>query len=276
MRTRSRNSAFFVAFLCILVHALSACGHGRGLATGRLTGHRLRRVMSIASRDMGCPASQLTPMEIAEGVVSVSGCGDSREYAMACPGRHHCEWTAIQPVAQVAITELQCATGTVAVQAPTSTVRDVSACGATLRYQLMCSSVGCGWARDPATPLPMQQPQIVAASAQPQVVVASSAQPQTTIVVPQAPVGVVATGTAVIDETTVRRVLGDRIDAARACFGGQAGAQVIGEIGGDGRVLFRLPPPHAGTAAEACVQTALGSFQLSGAARVAGTVTITL
>lgn len=245
----------------VAVQGTATAGGGRP----RTVSHRhYRNLLRISSRDMGCHHRQIATQEVSPGIFTMSGCGQQREYVMACSGRRHCRWLSIQPVEQVAMAETQCQSGQIVVAAPQPLARQVTACGQTLSYALACGPGACAWTRGTVSSAVMMQ-----------------SEPGTVVIVVPDDGGPVAGGVVVQDQApgqvgdeqadvvqigaaeTLQALLATQLAVVRQCTQGQTVTLSV-RWSAQGQISVGLAAPHAGTPMEACVQQAIGSVVLQG------------
>lgn len=228
--------------------ALLGCHRHRaevGVAGGvQATDRQIRNAVALAARDMQCPEATLSAGQIGESLYTVHGCGRSREYLLMCSGRGRaCRWQPVVPVEQVAASETGCTTFSIAEPSPIE--RSLTGCNQTFTYMIGCNVSACAWGH---------------AATSGAVVQTAAPPPQTTTVAPT-PVAT-ASGTATIDpQSALMDLASQRWTQAQACLGGQHIDATL-TLGLDGRITAELDAPLHGTAAEACVQQAVGDVQV--------------
>lgn len=253
--------------ICVAV-AVTACAVGMLACGGRAQRVRNRRMMVYehqllrhAQRDTGCPAQQLTPQQINQEppVYTFLGCDQPVEYWLMCDHRAHCRPHDVPRLNNIASGALACPPGAIQ-QQPTQnpTMRYATGCGRTAPFTIQCGGGGCSWQQTGpaqgagggayAGPPPPQQP------------------PQQVIVTEPPAQGPAPAATLQTQVQTQREAILSCIDDATLVLRLRWTA--------DGQVIIQLPPELAGTAAEGCIQAAIGALRVS--AQQAGEVEVPL
>lgn len=243
-----------VVVLVALVGA-SAFGCRRHVVVEDGRGMRYQRnLIRYAVRDTDCPAAQLTPMQIGAqpDVYTVTGCTFPVEYWLQCGRGRHCRWQRVPTLNEQAAASLACQPQLIQqqlTQAPN--VRIAAGCGRQATFQIACNGAACGWALasgiqgGAAAPPPSYGGTAVQPTAQP-----AAAPPET---------------------AALQAQLSAHREAIMSCID-QPGVNLTIRWTAQGLVQIALPPELAGSAAEGCVQAALGTLRI--AATQAGQVTI--
>lgn len=222
-----------------------------------------RNLLRIAAREMRCRHDELVTQEISAGMFSVRGCGMAREYVMVCRHRYHCRWHGVVPVEQVALAETRCASGPMQLSVSGPITRQVSLCGQSLHYALVCGAHGCAWTRGVAATGVVLQTEpgtsvlVVpddGSAAPPPAPAAAAPATEDADAVPVEQMGVAA---------SLQGVFATQIAAIRQCTAGQT-VTVRVRWDASGTVSIALAPPHAGTPIEQCIRTAIGPLMLQG------------
>ncbi len=246
-----------VALVALMAAGAFGCRRHVVVQDGRAARYQ-QHLIRYAARDTGCQAGQLTPMQIGQqpGVYTVTGCSFPVEYWLQCGRRgRHCRWRRIPTLNEQAAATLACQPQMIQqqfTQAPN--VRVAAGCGRQATFQIACNGEACGWA--------MAGPIGGAAAATPPpgyggaTVVQPTTQP--------------AAGPPV-DTTAVQAQLQQHREAILSCIDGP-GVNLTVRWTAQGVVQIALPPELAGSAAEGCIQAALGTLRI--AASQAGQITV--
>jgi hypothetical protein len=234
-----------------------------------------------ASRELGCPASDVALTPLTGRVYQVVGCGQLRDYEWGLGARRG--WHPLEPVYVRAATEMACPLPYLQILAPTPTIRHALGCGQTARYDLVCSAIVCQWAMTAREMIGAggSGPGVAAsvAPSAPATVVdgASAASPSTQLGVStdgalpdsSASANAVAaleseasTDDLVIPnppapgspEALLRTAIDARREGIRRCVGGGPVA-IRAAWSEDGSVTIGVEAPHGGTQAETCVRS---------------------
>lgn len=265
MRQQKTAGAWRIGVVAVVaitagVGALGCGGRAQRIRDARLARYE-QQLMRHAQRATGCPAGQLTAQVMQEEprVYTVLGCAQPVEYWLECDGRGRCRVHDIGPLHAVAPQALQCAPNMIQ-QQPTESpmVRYAAGCGRTAPFTMQCNGGACGWAQTgpaqaaggaaQAASQPQQQP-----SQQQQVIV-------------QPPQDDTAAATLESQVQTQREAILSCIDVANVTLRLRWTA--------DGQVIVQLPDELHGTAAEGCIQAAIGALRVS--AQQAGEVVVPL
>lgn len=228
------------------------CRRGRpAVANGQLNPRYERQLIQIAARDTRCPPGQLSISLLAQGqpaVYSVMGCQQPREYMLRCGRRgRRCAWRPVTPLAQTAAANIQCAAPQIQVQ-PTQmpNVRYATGCGRQAPFTISCNTVTCGWAvsgpiEGAGPAVAAQQPQVAVQAAQP-------GQPNG----------------AAAGENLQNQLMTQR-EAILSCLDNAAGLALTLRWTAEGQVFLEIPPELSNTAAEGCIQAAVGVLRVQAA-----------
>jgi hypothetical protein len=233
--------------------ALAAWGCRRRTVDTTISPERMQRyeanMLRHAERDTGCPAAQLSPQLIHSDprVYAVYGCDQPIEYWLRCSrNNRRCSWRHVPRLHEQAAPMLGCQPESVQIQ-PTQApnIRYASGCGASMAFAIQCNAAACGWTQTVAPQggggvivVPQQQAQ---AQAQP----AGPAQAP--------PAG--APANALQSQVQTQR------EAILSCVD-DATLMLRLRWTADGQVIIQLPPELVGTAAEGCIQAAVGALQV--------------
>ncbi|MEQ8453377.1 MAG: hypothetical protein RLO52_01530 [Sandaracinaceae bacterium] len=255
-RTTTMTRLALVAVLSLTMIGAWGCRRRPPVtASGALSARYERTLIRTAARDTGCPAGQLTPMQVHVGpqVWSVTGCASPVEYWLQCSRRNRCSWRRVPLLNESAAATLQCPPQAIQQQpSPQPNVRFAAGCGRQQPFTVACNGAGCGWA--PAGPIQGGQ----VAQGQPQ---QGQQQPQTVTVQVTTP------------STNLQSQIEAQREAILSCIDTAALTLTV-RWTSQGQVILQLPPELAGTVAEACIQAAVGSLTV--AANQAGEVVIPL
>ena len=256
MRDTHKRAAV-MAVLAVALVAAWGCRR-RGVVTGGLSARDHTRLMHHAQRDTGCPAAQLSPSLISSppNVYTVTGCAQPQEYWQECRGRR-CRWHRVQPLHESASGLLSCPPQMVQQQLTQQpSMRTAVGCGRMVTFAMACTGSACAWS--PASPVQAQGAAVTAAP-QPQ------AQQQVTVASPPAQGNPSAALQAQVQQQR---------EAVLSCV--DPGTTLVLSLRwtADGQVIVQLPDNLAGTAAEGCIQAALGALQV--AAQQPGTIEVPL
>lgn len=234
-----------VGLIALMAIGASACGRrARAIANGG-NARQIASLVQQAARDTGCQPGQLSPGQIGPDVYTVTGCTQPVEYLLQCGRRRHCAWVRVATLNEAAAPYLQCQPQMIQ-QQPTQApnVRYATGCGQQAAFTIQCDGRGCGWMM--SGPPQGMAPQV---AVQPQ-------QPQGPVVVqPGAPV--VAQG----EVAAVQSQLQTQREAIMSCV--DVGSfNLTVRWTAQGVVQIALPPELAGTAAEGCIQAAIGTLRV--------------
>ncbi len=255
--TQSAGRVALVALIAVTGVIAAGCGRRAVRRDGELNAHYERTLLHIAARDTGCPAQQLAPALLAPGdpaVYSVNGCGAPVEYYLVCGRRgRRCRWERVTPLEQTAAASLQCSPQAVQ-QQPTQapTTRYAAGCGRQAPFTLGCNQVACGWAMSG----PMEGAGPAVAAGQPQVAVQAS-QP---------------VGNAGAD--LQQRLMGQR-EAILSCLDDVSNLSLTLRWTAAGQVILQIPPELTNTAAEGCIEAAVGALTVQAPSQP-GQITVVL
>jgi hypothetical protein len=219
----------------------------RASTVPHVDGRRLANLYALAERDTACPLRELSAWRIDDRVWQVSGCGDTREYAIFSRG-FGARWQRITPVGARASLELGCPTPATALEVDPSGVMTASGCGRSAVLQLQCGLDRCEWVTiAPAAP-------VRTAPAIATIMWTAPAPPPPIVVIP-------AQSGA---DPGVERALQSALDSNRerviAC--GAAGVVIRGRWAADRVVRFSLDPPWATSDPERCVAASLPIYHV--------------
>ncbi|MGE0792238.1 MAG: hypothetical protein AB7S26_41580 [Sandaracinaceae bacterium] len=228
----------------VLVGALGAWGcrrHGAS-TTGALTARQERNLLHLASRDTRCPANQLQVILLQPGtpaIYSVQGC-QPVEYSLHCRGRR-CNWRRIDQLEMTAGANLQCPPQMIQ-QSMTQTpvTRYATGCGRQAPYTVSCNAMACGWT--------MSGP-VEGASA------AVAQQGGGVVVQPAGP-------TSDANGANLQARLLSQRDAILSCLDDAGELVLTVRWTAQGQVMLQIPPELANTAAEGCIQAAVGALSV--------------
>lgn len=240
-----------VALIATVAVGAWGCRRARpAVQNGQLNPRYERQLLQIASRDTRCPVGQLSIGLLTPGdpaVYTVNGCTQPREYWLRCTHRgRRCAWRPVTPLAETASANIQCAAPQIQVQ-PTQApnVRYASGCGRQAPFTISCNTVACGW----AVSGPIEGAGPAVAAQQPQVAVQATQPGQ-----PSA-----ATG-----EDLQNRLMTQR-EAILSCLDNAAGLALTLRWTAEGQVFLEIPPELSNTAAEGCIQAAVGVLRVQAA-----------
>ncbi|MCB9595161.1 MAG: hypothetical protein H6719_20760 [Sandaracinaceae bacterium] len=253
----------FRAALVALV-ALTAVGtygcHRRVVVNHAQASRYQRNLLRYAQRDTGCQAGQLTPVQIGQqpDVFTVTGCTFPVEYWLSCGRRgRRCSWQRIPTLNEQAAAPLQCQPQMIQQQLTQNpNVRVAGGCGNQGTFQMACNGQACGWAL--AGPIAGQA-------------VATAPPPPAYQGGAGGGVAVQPTAQPGQETAAVQAQLQSQREAILSCIDGP-GINLTVRWTAQGLVQIALPPEMAGSAAEGCIQAALGTLRV--AATQAGQVTI--
>lgn len=261
MRTTLQNSFWRGALLALVVLGTlgaSGCGRRARIAAARADSRFARyerNLMRLGARDTGCAPAQLQAQMVQSepGVYAVIGCSQPVDYWLRCGRRNRCQWERVPLLNETAAPSLQCAPQMIQQQpSQAPNVRYAAGCGQMQPFTITCNPGGCMWAA--AGP-----PQPAGAPAQQQVAVQTQAQ---------APP---AQGPA--DPAALQSQVQAQREAILSCIdSGTLSLRLRWTA--DGQVILQLPAELQGTAAEGCIQAAVGALRVS--AQQAGEVVVPL
>lgn len=251
MRHDGRNDAWRWGLIAVLAIAMvGAFGCRRRRARGTIEPRRMARyeenMLRHAQRDTGCSAAQLSPQLIHPDprVYSVLGCAQPVEYWLECnEAKTRCRWRDVPRLHEQAAQILGCQPEMVQ-QQPTQTpnVRWATGCGQRVAFAMQCNAAACGWAQ--------------------------TAAPQGAggvVVVPQQQTGAQATAQVPAQappEQALQSQVQTQREAILSCV--DSGTLTLRlRWTADGQVIVQLPPELVGTAAEGCIQAAIGALTVS-------------
>lgn len=217
-----------------------------------------RSMLRHAARDTGCPAGQLIPQVIQQQprVYTVLGCHEPVEYWLECSARGRCRLRDVPRLTEQAASLLGCQPAMIQ-QQPTQmpNVRYAIGCGASLAFAIQCNSAACGWAQ---TIAPQGAGGVVVVNPAPQ-------EPQRVVVAREEP--------AAPPEDALQSQVQTHREAIMSCVDA-ASLTLRLRWTADGQVVVQLPAELIGTAAEGCIQAAVGALQVS--AHQAGEIVVPL
>ncbi|MBX3272753.1 MAG: hypothetical protein KF729_21000 [Sandaracinaceae bacterium] len=235
-----------IALAALTVTAALGCGRRHTVVVrdaGR--GQRYQEsLIRLAARDTGCHPGQLTPMQIGQepGVYTVTGCTVPMEYWLHCVRRgRNCQWRRIPTLNEQAAPLLGCAPQMIQqqfTQAPN--VRLAAGCGRQGTFQMGCNGAACGWGMTGA-------------------VGGGGAPP------PGYGGGVAVEPTAAQggqETAALSAQLQQQREAILSCVD-QPMVNLTLRWTAQGIVQVALPPEMAGSAAEGCIQAALGTLRVA-------------
>ena len=243
----TRTRAALIVILALTVLSAWGCRRRPPVTTGgALTARQHTRLLRYAQRHSGCPAAQLSAalMSTAPDVYTVSGCAQPADYWLQC-SRRRCRWQHIAPLHEQAARLLQCPSQQIQ-QQPTQApnMRAVSGCGRILAFTMSCTDRDCAWYASS----PVQAQGVVGAAPPPQY------QPQ--YQQQQVTAGVSA-------QVTLQAQVQQQREAVMSCLDPGQELTLGLRWTEQGQVIIQLPPNLAGTAAEGCIQAALGALQVA-------------
>ncbi|HBQ12877.1 MAG TPA: hypothetical protein DEF51_17670, partial [Myxococcales bacterium] len=148
-RTTTMTRLALVAVLSLTMIGAWGCRRRPPVtASGALSARYERTLIRTAARDTGCPAGQLTPMQVHVGpqVWSVTGCASPVEYWLQCSRRNRCSWRRVPLLNESAAATLQCPPQAIQQQpSPQPNVRFAAGCGRQQPFTVACNGAGCGW-----------------------------------------------------------------------------------------------------------------------------------
>lgn len=240
-----------VAMVAVAAWAAMGCGGRRARVRAARMQQYEREMMRHAQRDTGCHASQLSPQQIHPDprVYTVLGCAQPVEYWLQCgPRGLRCRLRDVPPLNRIASASLQCPPEMIQPQ-PTQSpmIRYATGCGRTAPYTMQCNAAACGWAQTGA---------VQAAGGGVYVVPQAQAQ--------EAPAQqqVVVQGQAAAPAATLQTQVQTQREAILSCID-SATVTLRLRWTSDGQVSVQLPPELVGTAAEGCIQAAVGALRVS-------------
>lgn len=246
--------------MMVAIFAVAALGCGRRAVVrdGSARGHQ-RNLVRLAARATGCQGNQLQPTMIGANppVWSVMGCSFPVEYWLSCRGRR-CHWQPIPTLNEQAAAPLQCQPQMIQQQlTQAANMRVATGCGRQGTFAVACNGTACGWA--------MAQSQAPAAMPVP-------AAPPAALPPPQAGTAVTATAApTAADQSAVNTELSNQREAILSCIDTPT-VNLTVRWTADGLVQIQLPPELTGSAAEGCIQAAVGTLRIT--AQRAGQLTV--
>ena len=245
-----RSTSLTVLALAALTLSVSGCGRGRhAIAPNGLSAHEHELLLATASQTTGCPAGALSAEAISSTpvVMTVTGCGAPVEMLQVCGRRgRRCQWEPLARIEESAAGALQCPPQQIQQQpGQMPNQRWVQGCGRSAGFALNCGGAMCAWAQ--AGPVQMQGPAQFQAPQQ---------QQQQTVTV-QGNGSMNPGGNLEAQVAAQREILMSCIDSGNLVLNLRWTAE--------GQVLVSLPDNLAGTAAEGCIQAALGALRVQAA-----------
>ena len=262
MQRTTLNSFWRGALLAfVVVGALGASGCGRRARIARIAAGQAdsrfqryeRNLMRLGARDTGCPEAQLQAqmVQAEPGVYAVIGCAQPFDYWLRCGRRNRCQWVRVPLLNESAAPSLQCAPQMIQQQpSQAPNVRYAAGCGRIQPFTVSCNPGGCMWAAagPPQAAAPPQQQQVVV-------------RPPTTQGQPPA------------DPAALQSQVQAQREAILSCIDSGTLSLHL-RWTADGQVILQLPVELQGTAAEGCIQAAVGALRIT--AQQAGEVVVPL
>ena len=258
---RTVRAALGVALVATLVLGVTGCRRRGAVVAGGLDARQHQQLLRYAARATGCNEAMLSPSLISAppSVYTVTGCTTPVEYWQEC-SRRRCRWHDIGLLNEVAAVVLQCPPQMIQQQpSPAPQTRYAVGCGRIASFNMGCTGRTCAWA---------QSGPVQAAGGNTAVAQAPPPQGQQQVVVQPGP----STNQAPAANLEVQ--VQQSREAVLSCIDETTSLTLRFRWTAQGQVMVQLPPELAGTAAEGCIQAALGTLSVS--AQQAGEIAVPL